>query len=81
VLAGCVGDFAGLRRLTWLCLDDSCRLKPGAISYLITPDLTLSTSAAATTTPRLLTLVFRIGSVLLPSLFFLFRVFKGSQSK
>ena len=50
--------------------------------HLITPDLTLSNSAAPTETLRLLIIALCAGAVLLlPSLVFLFRVFKGSKSE
>jgi cytochrome d ubiquinol oxidase subunit II len=50
--------------------------------HLITPDLTLSNCAAPTATLRLLIIALCAGTVLLlPSLVFLFRVFKGSKSE
>jgi cytochrome d ubiquinol oxidase subunit II len=49
--------------------------------HLIVPDLTLLNSAAPTATLRLLIIALCIGAVLLlPSLFFLFRIFKGGES-
>jgi cytochrome d ubiquinol oxidase subunit II len=45
---------------------------------LITPDITISNAAAPETTLRLLTYALVAGAIVLfPSLFFLFRVFKG----
>ena len=49
--------------------------------YLITPDLTLQNSAAPPATLRLLIIALGLGAILLlPSLFFLLRIFKGSKS-
>jgi cytochrome d ubiquinol oxidase subunit II len=49
--------------------------------HLIVPDLTLLNSAAPPETLRLLVVALSLGAVLLlPSLFFLFRIFKGSES-
>lgn len=50
--------------------------------HLIMPDLTLTNSAAPPATLRLLIIALCAGAVLLlPSLVFLFRIFKGSQSE
>ncbi len=50
--------------------------------YLIMPDVTLLKSAAPLATLRLLSVALGVGAVLLlPSLFFLFRIFKGSESQ
>ncbi len=49
--------------------------------HLIVPDLTLQNSAAPDATLRLLLIALCLGAVLLlPSLFFLFRIFKGRES-
>ena len=49
--------------------------------HLIMPDLTLQNTAAPIATLRLLIIALCVGAVfLLPSLFFLFRVFKGDES-
>ena len=49
--------------------------------HLITPDLTLLNCAAPPATLRFLVIALCLGAVLLlPSLFFLFRIFKGSES-
>ena len=48
---------------------------------LITPDSTISNAAAPEVTLRLLTYALVVGAIVLfPSLFFLFRVFKGKES-
>jgi cytochrome bd ubiquinol oxidase subunit II len=48
---------------------------------LITPDITIFNAAAPEITLRLLTYALVAGAVVLfPSLFFLFRVFKGKES-
>jgi len=48
---------------------------------LITPDLTVDNAQAPQVTLRLLVLALGLGSiVLLPSLFFLFRLFKGKEN-
>jgi len=48
---------------------------------LITPDITISNAAAPEVTLRLLTYALVVGAIVLfPSLFFLFRVFKGKES-
>jgi len=48
---------------------------------LITPDITISNAAAPEVTLRLLTYALVAGAIVLfPSLFFLFRVFKGKES-
>ena len=48
---------------------------------LITPDSTISNAAAPEVTLRLLTYALIVGAItLFPSLFFLFRVFKGKES-
>ena len=50
----------------------------GQFPYLVPPDMTIETSAAATTTLRLLLVALVVGlAVLVPSLRYLFRVFKG----
>ena len=50
--------------------------------YLIVPDVTLQNSAAPAATLRLLIMALCLGAVLLlPSLFFLFRIFKGDESR
>jgi cytochrome d ubiquinol oxidase subunit II len=48
---------------------------------LITPDITIFNAAAPAITLRLLTYALVVGAIILfPSLFFLFRIFKGKQS-
>jgi cytochrome bd-type quinol oxidase subunit 2 len=48
---------------------------------LITPDITIFNAAAPEVTLRLLTYALVVGAIVLfPSLFFLFRVFKGKES-
>ncbi|MFI5337285.1 MAG: cytochrome d ubiquinol oxidase subunit II, partial [Opitutales bacterium] len=48
--------------------------------YLITPDLTVANTAAPEVTLRLLVLALAAGAlILLPSLVFLFRLFKGGR--
>jgi cytochrome d ubiquinol oxidase subunit II len=48
---------------------------------LITPDITIFNAAAPEITLRLLTYALVAGAIVLfPSLFFLFRVFKGKES-
>lgn len=50
--------------------------------HLIMPDVTLLNSAAPPATLRLLIIALCVGAVLLlPSLYYLFRIFKGSQSQ
>lgn len=49
--------------------------------HLIMPDITLQNTAAPVVTPRLLVIALSAGAVLLlPSLFFLFRILKGGKS-
>ena len=49
--------------------------------HLITPDVTLQNSAAPEATLRFLIIALCLGAILLlPALFFLFRIFKGSES-
>ena len=49
--------------------------------HLIYPDLTIANTAAPVPTLRLLTIALGLGSlVLLPSLYYLFRVFKGAKA-
>jgi cytochrome d ubiquinol oxidase subunit II len=53
-------------------------LAAGQWPYLVPPDLTIGGTAAPTATLTLLLIVIAVGmAVLLPSLFLLFRVFKG----
>ena len=48
----------------------------------VTPDLTFANSAAPQTTLRLLIIALGVGAVvLLPSLYFLFHIFKGSETR
>jgi cytochrome d ubiquinol oxidase subunit II len=48
---------------------------------LVTPDITIFNSAAPEITLRLLTYALFAGAVVLfPSLFFLFRIFKGKEN-
>jgi len=48
---------------------------------LITPDITIFNTSAPEITLRLLTYALIVGAIVLfPSLFFLFRVFKGKKS-
>lgn len=50
--------------------------------HLIAPDVTLQNSAAPEATLRLLMIALCVGAVLLlPSLFFLFRIFKGPENR
>lgn len=50
--------------------------------HLIAPDITLENSAAPTATLRLLIIALCAGAVLLlPSLYYLFRIFKGAESQ
>jgi len=55
-----------------------CSAGAGAVSYLIYPDVTLSAAAAPEATLRFLLYAIPIGmALLLPSLWFLFRIFKA----
>jgi cytochrome d ubiquinol oxidase subunit II len=48
--------------------------------YLVVPDLTVTNSAASPATQRATLIVFGIGAIfLIPSLWFLYSVFKGQQ--
>jgi cytochrome bd-type quinol oxidase subunit 2 len=50
--------------------------------HLVTPDVTIQNAAASESTLRLLLLVLGAGAiVLLPSLFYLFRIFKGQEQR
>jgi cytochrome bd ubiquinol oxidase subunit II len=50
--------------------------------HLVTPDVTIQNAAASESTLRLLLLALGAGAiVLLPSLFYLFRIFKGQEQR
>jgi cytochrome bd ubiquinol oxidase subunit II len=50
--------------------------------HLVTPDVTIQNAAAPESTLRLLLLALGAGAVvLLPSLFYLFRIFKGQEQR